>query len=532
MRNHTRPAADHVPSVSSENASDALSRFGSLEGTARRILERLLRPALVRQTAVNAHLRDQLAELLHEIQVLKDAAHGTAAGLGELQYRVDLIERRLEHAQANALLARVTLPPDGRRATVVAHYWKTHEERRVLCSSATGSFDSLLEVAAVGLERYARRHRWDLVLSREALAARPASWNKLPLVRSLFQEYDVVAWIDCDTVIVDFERDIGEVLEADKDFYVVEQRGSDPPDCVANTGIFIARASEWTQRFFDEVWARDDSIDHRWWDNAAFMRVLGYDLEASPIRHAHPTRWTERVRLLDPAWNSIPYWARSPAPRINHYGAIPLKRRRLLMLDDLTQIIVKRRASNPLAGVDSRDDLPSLFNRLGLIGMGAAVGVGAGDFSAWILHRWYGWRLTSIDPWAPDNDGRRASADIGERQNELYVSTKHRLAPFGDRSAMWKMTGEEAARHIDDSALDFVYLGLHEDEASVIHALSTWEAKVHRGGIIAGHPYIVGEPAEGAGVNAAVDAFFASRALEVHETVLDRPRSSWWVVRD
>jgi Methyltransferase domain len=515
---------------------DAPSRFGASGRAARLALQRLLRPALVRQAAIDDELRGQLVAQQQRISALDAAitATGGPGDLGDLQYRVDVLERRYELAQARSLLPGATMPADGERITVVTHDWEHGEERRVLCSSGTGAFASLLEVTAVGLEIYARRHRWDLVLSREDVSdGRPPPWGKLRLTESLLGDYQVVAWIDCDALIVDFEHDLGEVLEDGKDFYVVEQEGGIPRDCVVNSGVFVIRASRWAERFLSEVWAQEDLALHRWWENAAIMRVLGYQIEASPVVRGEPTPWMERVKLIDLAWNSIPYWARSARPRINHYGALAVPRRRLLMLDDLTRTLVRRRSSDPLAHVDSREDLPLLFNRLGLIGTGVEIGVQTGNYSAWILHRWAGMQLISIDPWASEEPDLYVDvANVEQRRHDdLFASTMHRLAPFGDRSAIWRMTGEQAATHLDDRSLDFVYLDARHDEASLADDLSTWEPKVRLGGIIAGHDYLDGDLPEGRfGVKTAVDRFFGARGLEIHETVADRPWSSWWVL--
>ena len=425
--------------MSAESSWHEPSRFGTPGLWARRSLKRILRPALVRQAAIDLRLEERLNVAQQQIASLQRQFEmgGGPGDLGDLQYRVDVLERRYELAQARALLPGATVPPEGTRATVVSHDWKRGEQRRVLCVNATGSFVTLLDVAGCGLEIYARRHRWDLVVSREDLSqGRPAPWGKLRLTESLLRDYAVVGWIDCDTVIVDFERDIGDELEDGKDFYIVEQEGGVPRDRVLNSGVFLARATSWTREFLAEVWAQDDLADHRWWENAAIMRVLGYDIDGSPVARQDGSRWMKRVKLMDLAWNSIPYWARSPRPRINHYGALPVPRRRLLMLDDVTRSLVRRRSSDPIAHVDSREDLPVMFNRLGLIGVGVEVGVQTGSYSAWILHRWAGARLISVDTWMADAD--EAYVDVANveqrRHDELFKSTTHRLAPFGARS--------------------------------------------------------------------------------------------------
>ena len=217
-----------MPGMCAEIRWDAPSRFGSPGRLARRCLERLLKPALVRQAAINSELRGQLAAAQQEIRSLREVSidvGGVPGDLGALQYRVDALARRAELAQAVSLLSGVTVPAEGERITAVRHDWRPGETPRVLCTGATGAHASLLDVTAIGMEKYARRHRWDLVLSREELSqGRAASWGKLPLVRSLLKAYPIVAWIDCDAVFADFEHDLGDVLEDGKDFYIVEQR--------------------------------------------------------------------------------------------------------------------------------------------------------------------------------------------------------------------------------------------------------------------------------------------------------------------
>lgn len=261
---------------------DAPSRFGTFGRLARRSLQRALQPALVRQAVINSELSDRLASAQQQITTLQQAA-GRPGDLGDLQYRTDVLERRYELAQARSLLPGVMIPREGERATIVAHDWQLEEERRVLCSNATG---------------------------------------------------------------------------------------------------------------------------------------------------------------------------------------------------------VRRRSGDPLAHVDSREDLPLLFNRLGLIGVGVEIGVQTGNYSAWILHRWAGARLISIDPWRTDDpDAYVDVANVEQRRpEELFDSTRHRLAPFGERSAIWRMTGEEAVAHVGAASLDFVYLDARHDTAAIAEDLDMWAPKLGQEG--------------------------------------------------
>lgn len=518
---------------------DAPSRYGSAGRAARRVLQRALRPALLRQDVIDQALwarlerhEQQLLQLEHAVDGLRDL-NSTSANVGDLLYRVDVLERCRELAQASALAAGASSPKAGERATVVEQAWMPDEHRRVLCSAATGPFTSLLEVSTPALEKYARQHRWDLVLSREDLAAgRPASWGSIQLVRSLLTDYDVVGWIDADAIIVDLDDNLADELEPEKDLYIVEMPGEMPDDQIANAGVFMLRAGEWANRLLDEIWCREHLSHHRWWENAALMQVLGYDIDGTPVRRDSGNPWLRRVKFLDSAWNNIPFVSRSRQPRINHYAALPIPQRRLLMLDDLTTTMIHRRSSDYAAHVRGRNDLPVWFNRLGLTGVGAVVGVQNGAYSAWILHRWAGLQLISIDPWiAAPRDGHIEIVNVAQcRHDDLYIQTVHRLQPFGDRSAIWRMTSADAGRQVSDASLDFAYIDAHDDEAAITENLALWEPKIRPGGVLAGHNCLDGDlPGGKIGVKSAVDRYFGARRPEVSVTGQDK-QSSWWVV--
>ena len=215
------------------------------------------------------------------------------------------------------------------------------------------------------------------------------------------------------------------------------------------------------------------------------------------------------------------------APRAVHVAA------RLGFVREATIALLRLtyRSSRPL--VSNRHELPLVLNRRGLVGTAAEVGVRAGEFSESILERWKGHRLISVDPWAeaPDDDYVDI-ANVGRKQHEkLLEATQSRLARFGERSSIWRMTGDEAAERVARHSLDFVYLDARHDQSSVERDLATWLPRVRPGGIIAGHDYLDGDfPPHGEfGVRSAVDAFFGRAGLRVHATLADRPWVSWFV---
>lgn len=82
----------------------------------------------------------------------------------------------------------------------------------------------------------------------------------------------------------------------------------------------------------------------------------------------------------------------------------------------------------------SRNDFPSLFNRLNLINVGVEVGVFRGGFSDHILNNWNGKLLYSIDSWKNQNSVMDVSDVSQEEHDKNYIECKNRLKYYKNRS--------------------------------------------------------------------------------------------------
>lgn len=185
-----------------------------------------------------------------------------------------------------------------------------------------------------------------------------------------------------------------------------------------------------------------------------------------------------------------------------------------------------------LAFVSSRDELPLILNARDLVGCGVEVGVQEGLYSEHLLRHWCGAHLISVDPWLSDAAERYVDiANVPQAAHDArYDATRRRLAAFGTRSSVWRMTSLEASERIPHHSLDFVYLDARHDRASVLEDLEAWFDRVRPGGILAGHDYLDGVFEAGVfGVKSAVDAFFDERGLAVYATLLDEPWLTWMV---
>jgi hypothetical protein len=186
----------------------------------------------------------------------------------------------------------------------------------VLCSIGAGPHAELLEISGQTFGIYAERHGYDLALRTELAAPeRPASWSKVLVVQELLDTYDLVFWVDADAAIVDPSVDVADELDRRAQIGLVahEYDGQVVPNC----GVMVVRSRRAARRFLRAVWERTSYVDHKWWENAAVLDLLGYDLEPQVVLR-RPSPMLRRVQFLDRAWNSV-LVDESAHPRVRHY---------------------------------------------------------------------------------------------------------------------------------------------------------------------------------------------------------------------
>ncbi|MFZ5806437.1 MAG: class I SAM-dependent methyltransferase [Verrucomicrobiota bacterium] len=174
----------------------------------------------------------------------------------------------------------------------------------------------------------------------------------------------------------------------------------------------------------------------------------------------------------------------------------------------------------PAFYIHSRFYFPEILNSLNLLGEGVEVGTFQGAYSAWILERWQGKKLYSVDPWKsfPREEYVSVMNNFSKEEYEKhYHEAVSMLSKYGDRSEIIRKTSEEAAPLFADASLDFVYLdGQHYYEA-VRQDIASWWIKVKPLGILAGHDYVAdGHNRFGIyGVKRAVNEFVRANNLSL-----------------
>lgn len=172
--------------------------------------------------------------------------------------------------------------------------------------------------------------------------------------------------------------------------------------------------------------------------------------------------------------------------------------------------------------IRSLSELPRFLSELGLRGLGVVLELGDGARAERLLAGWDGMTLISI---APPSAGGTDDTGGGLRR-----WAEARLAKFGTRSEIWKMTTREAAVRLPSGSVDFVFVDPRSGQGSVLDDLALWWGKLRPGGVLAGSDY-VGEELHGGviGARGAVDSFCEARGLAV--SVLAEEEPPGWLVR-
>ncbi len=191
---------------------------------------------------------------------------------------------------------------------------------RALVTVGTGAHTTFLDITAASRQAYAERHGYTLIERRTPRLRRlPASWEKVHLLRHVLRHHELVFWIDADAVIVDPSHDIADDL-GDAALGLVDHRFGD--SIVPNTGVMAVRSTRWSRSFFDEVWRlRHRFAEHKWWDNAATLHLLGYSTD-EPVRRVAPSAHDAHLASLPERWNAIPQLG-GTAPAVVHFPGCP-----------------------------------------------------------------------------------------------------------------------------------------------------------------------------------------------------------------
>lgn len=165
----------------------------------------------------------------------------------------------------------------------------------------------------------------------------------------------------------------------------------------------------------------------------------------------------------------------------------------------------------------SREELPALFEKHRVTGLGAEIGVYKGVYSRTILNQYKG-QLLLVDGWK--YGGLPCVLHMLE-ETEYNINIR-----IGDSVAVSKT--------IPDEALDFVYIDADHTYQGCLLDIVAWESKVRKNGIIAGHDFAC-YPDERIDVKRAVEKYYPGQfQLTTDDLNPDNGRyyNSWWLIKE
>ncbi len=151
----------------------------------------------------------------------------------------------------------------------------------LLLSLADGSFADIGAISSPNKQRYADRRGYDfLCVDYVRDSNRSASWNKILWLEKLLPEYDWVFWTDADSLIMNGEIRLEDVIgDSSHDLIFTKDENG------LNAGQFLIRNCCWSLWLLDSIWDQTQFLDHPWSEQAALMYVLREMSEAHRIEH-------------------------------------------------------------------------------------------------------------------------------------------------------------------------------------------------------------------------------------------------------
>lgn len=160
---------------------------------------------------------------------------------------------------------------------------------------------------------------------------------------------------------------------------------------------------------------------------------------------------------------------------------------------------------------------------------GAEIGVWEGGFAEKLCAQNHGLELLCVDPWNSQPDYKEGKNDPA-RMEQAYHTARETLKPFP--CTFLRMTSAEAATHVEDGSLDFVFIDGNHLYEHVLRDLQLWVPKVRKAGVVAGHDYTSGKKTKSfIQVKPAVDKFTQERGISPWFVLTgDKSASFLWVV--
>lgn len=167
------------------------------------------------------------------------------------------------------------------------------KSKAILIQQATGAHTEMLDLTGARHEAYAARHDLTFWSVRGNVQfERATHWNKIRLIQTaLAQGFELVVWLDADTVIVRPEEDLRAALPDGPPIGLCrhDTQGWNGRPYHHNSGVIFVRNTPLARQFFDEVWAAGP-VNHSWHEQVRVIEMM--------------EKFPDAVQRLDDRWNS------------------------------------------------------------------------------------------------------------------------------------------------------------------------------------------------------------------------------------
>lgn len=161
--------------------------------------------------------------------------------------------------------------------------------KKALTSFAYGNdFVDLLQISLPTFYEYANYHNYDLIIpSYHSVVSwcfeygwdinRPISWLKIPIIKKLLNNYDIVQWIDADIIIHKIDLDITKDFINSKHIHALIEHQVFNEGLVPNAGVWSLKRD--ANKFLEAIWNEKEFINHKWWEQGAMIKLINDNQE-------------------------------------------------------------------------------------------------------------------------------------------------------------------------------------------------------------------------------------------------------------
>jgi hypothetical protein len=198
-----------------------------------------------------------------------------------------------------------------------------------ICTSYDSGFASIGDQTSRTITAYAQKHGYAVEVVRNVSFERHPAWHRIKFIEQLFDRgHEYVLWIDSDAYFRRFDVDVSSIINDHSDLYLVQHDHPDyRPVPVPNTGVMLVRNTQWSRSLLKTLWSMVQYANHPWWENAALVKLLGYNSLLGEGANAVNHRALARITFVSGNWNCFPS-AATGRSIIVHYAGISNEERR------------------------------------------------------------------------------------------------------------------------------------------------------------------------------------------------------------